>query len=246
MAAQASDETIHFGWFIPTFGDGQGYGDKDGRIPAGMDLFVDVAQAAEDAGFEFALVPVEVNCWEAWISCSMIAARTERLRLLVAARPGYIVPTLMAKMVTTFDQLGGGRVYINLIAGPGGAQHWSGSNPPYGVPLTVWTDPEAPVSELVIAIRRTGGAEEVQRLEIESTGLQRLYWGLTETPPEVAGGRGGRGGGGRGGRGRGGRGGVRIEAGTFEAAIVRGAPGAGVALTPWRSFQVRPLPASGG
>jgi len=130
--------------------------------------------------------------------------------------------------------------------GPGGAQHWSGSNPPYGVPLTVWTDPEAPVSELVIAIRRTGGAEEVQRLEIESTGLQRLYWGLTETPPEVAGGRGGRGGGGRGGRGRGGRGGVRIEAGTFEAAIVRGAPGAGVALTPWRSFQVRPLPASGG
>ena len=120
--ALSDSEPIHFGWFIPTFGDGQGYGDMDGRIPAGMDLFVDVAQAAEDAGFEFALVPVEVNCWEAWISCSMIAARTERLRLLVAARPGYIVPTLMAKMVTTFDQLSGGRVYINLIAGPGGAQ----------------------------------------------------------------------------------------------------------------------------
>ena len=122
MAAEPGDETIHFGWFIPTAGDGEGFGVLEGRVPPGMDLFMDVAQAAEDAGFEFALVPVEVGCWEAWIVCSMIAARTKRLRLLVAARPGYIVPTMMAKMVSTFDQLTGGRVYVNLIAGPGGAQ----------------------------------------------------------------------------------------------------------------------------
>ena len=120
--AQANDKTIHFGWFIPTTGDGVGFGTREGRIPAGMNLFMDVAEAAENAGFEYALVPVEVNCWEAWISCSMVAARTEKLKLLVAARPGYIVPTMMAKMVTTFDQLTGGRVYVNLIAGPGGAQ----------------------------------------------------------------------------------------------------------------------------
>jgi alkanesulfonate monooxygenase len=67
-------------------------------------------------------VPVEVGCWEAWITCSMIAAHTKRLKPLLAARPGYIVPTMMAKMVSTFDQLSGGRVSINLIAGPGGAQ----------------------------------------------------------------------------------------------------------------------------
>ncbi len=119
---QTATESIHFGWFVPTAGDGRGFGDLDGRIPAGMDLFMDVALAAEDAGFEFVLVPVEVGCWEAWIVCSMIAARTTKLTTLLAARPGYIVPTMMAKMITTFDQLSGGRVSINLIAGPGGAK----------------------------------------------------------------------------------------------------------------------------
>ena len=122
MAAEPGDETIHFGWFVPTSGDGEGFGVLEGRIPPGMDLFMDVAQTAEDVGFEFILVPVEVGCWEAWIVCSMIAARTTKLRTLVAARPGYIAPTMMAKMVSTFDQLSGGRVYVNLIAGPGGAQ----------------------------------------------------------------------------------------------------------------------------
>ena len=120
--APTAGEAIHFGWFIPTAGDGRGYGDREGQIPPGIDLFMDVAQAAEDAGFEFALVPVEAGCWDAWIVCSMIAARTNRLKLLVAARPGYILPTMTAKMVTTFDQLTAGRVYINLIAGPGGAK----------------------------------------------------------------------------------------------------------------------------
>ncbi len=37
--------------------------------------------------------------------------------MLVAARPGYIMPTQMARMIAAFDQLSQGRVYINLIAG---------------------------------------------------------------------------------------------------------------------------------
>ena len=111
--------SLRFGWFIPTYGDASTlvpHEDAD-QIAPGIELFGDVAQAAERAGFDYALVPVAVACWEAWISCSMIAARTEKLKLLVAARPGYIVPTMMAKMISTFDQLTKGRVYINLIAG---------------------------------------------------------------------------------------------------------------------------------
>jgi alkanesulfonate monooxygenase len=117
-----TDELLHFGWFIPTSGDTRVFGDRSEAEPPSMQLFSEVARAAEAAGFEFALVPIEVGCWEAWVTCSMIAAQTERLTPLVAARPGYIVPTLMAKMVTTFDQLTGGRISLNLIAGPGGAQ----------------------------------------------------------------------------------------------------------------------------
>jgi alkanesulfonate monooxygenase len=39
--------------------------------------------------------------------------------MLVAARPGLIQPTQMAKMIATFDQMSGGRLRVNLIAGGG-------------------------------------------------------------------------------------------------------------------------------
>ncbi|WP_433505540.1 LLM class flavin-dependent oxidoreductase [Pseudonocardia halophobica] len=109
--------TIEFGWFIPTWGDTTAFGRPDAEIEPGMELFSDVAQKAEDAGFEYLLVPVQTNCWDAYITCAMIAARTTRIAPLVAARPGFVAPTVMAKMLSTFDQLSGGRVRVNLIAG---------------------------------------------------------------------------------------------------------------------------------
>jgi alkanesulfonate monooxygenase len=110
---------IEFGWFIPTYGDSRKVGDPGAMIPPSAELFGRVAHAAESAGFDYALVPVATECWEAWITTAMLAARTTRLKLLCAARPGLIAPTVMAKMVATFDQLSGGRVYVNLIAGGG-------------------------------------------------------------------------------------------------------------------------------
>lgn len=113
---------IKLGWFIPTSGDTAAFGVPEQTYAPSLEHFVAVARAAEDAGFSYALVPVQTYCYEAWVTCSMISAKTERLVMLVAARPGYIQPATMAKMVSTFDQLSDGRIYINLIAGPGGAE----------------------------------------------------------------------------------------------------------------------------
>ena len=71
------------------------------------------------------LVPVQTACWEAWISSAMMVARSNAIRMLVAARPSYINPVLLAKMITTFDQLSGGRICINLIAGHSEAENAS-------------------------------------------------------------------------------------------------------------------------
>lgn len=119
MATEASvlEDDLHFGWYIPTSGDTSAFGVPEASIAPDLDMFTRVARAVENAGIEFALVPVVVSCYEAWISCAMMSARTERLKMLVAARPGYILPQLTAKMVSTFDQLSKGRVYVNLIAG---------------------------------------------------------------------------------------------------------------------------------
>ncbi len=111
---------VEFGWFIPTYGDGASVtGRIEEMVPPSNDLFVRVAAAAENAGFEYVLVPVATACWEAWISTAMIIPQTSKIDMLVAARPGVIAPTVMAKMISTFDQLSGGRVRINLIAGGG-------------------------------------------------------------------------------------------------------------------------------
>ena len=107
--------TVDFGWFLPTMGDSEVIGPP--TRPASLEYLVQVAEAAEDAGFTFALVPVGTTCQDAWLASAVVAGRTERLRFLVAMRPGFIAPTVAAKMSNTLDQLTGGRVLINVVTG---------------------------------------------------------------------------------------------------------------------------------
>ena len=107
---------LEFGWFLPTRGDTDDYGDPL-KIPAGMEMFSRVAKAAEAAGFEYMLIPVGHQCWDAWMTGALMIGVTQKMRMLVAARPSYINPVLLAKMIATCDQLSGGRISVNLIAG---------------------------------------------------------------------------------------------------------------------------------
>jgi alkanesulfonate monooxygenase len=113
---------LEYGWFLPTAGDTRAFGVPEASIPAGVEMFDRVTQAAEDAGCEYILVPVQTLCWEAWMVSAMVAARSKTIKPLVAARPGYIQPALLAKMVSSLDRLTGGRVCINLIAGASDAE----------------------------------------------------------------------------------------------------------------------------
>ena len=113
---------LEFGWFLPTSGDTTCYGDRDAFVQPSAALFDRVVLAAEAAGFEYFLVPVAATCWEAWISSAMAVAKTKRIKALVAARPGYVSPVQLAKMGAAFDQLSGGRLSVNLIAGQSDAE----------------------------------------------------------------------------------------------------------------------------
>ncbi|MGE3914522.1 MAG: LLM class flavin-dependent oxidoreductase [Hyphomicrobiaceae bacterium] len=112
----ATARPIELGWFLPTRGDTDDYGDPL-KVPAGIEMFSRVAKAAEAAGFEYMLIPVGHQCWDAWMTGALMIGQTSRLRMLVAARPSYINPVLLAKMISTCDQLSGGRIAVNLIAG---------------------------------------------------------------------------------------------------------------------------------
>ena len=113
---------LEFGWFLPTRGDTDDYGDPL-KIAAGADMFERVAVAAEAAGFEYMLIPVGHQCWDAWMTGAAMIGRTKSMRMLIAARPSYIHPVLLAKMISALDQLSGGRVSINLIAGQSEAEN---------------------------------------------------------------------------------------------------------------------------
>jgi alkanesulfonate monooxygenase len=108
---------LEIGWYLPTSGDTISYGDPAGQVAPSAELFGRVAEAAESAGFTYMLVPVASACWDAFIASAFVAARTRALTMLVAARPGYVHPVQLAKMIAAFDQLSQGRVAVNLIAG---------------------------------------------------------------------------------------------------------------------------------
>ena len=113
-----------FHWFLPTSGDGDQIGSAtvaagaaDHPRPATLDYLTEVARAAEDGGFTAALTPVGAGCPDPWIVCSAIAARTSRLRFLVAFRTGFALPTLIAQQAAAFQELTGGRLALNAVTG---------------------------------------------------------------------------------------------------------------------------------
>lgn len=112
----SEQEEIRFGWFLPTAGDGRYVGIEPERQPT-LEYLIKVAQAAEQGGCDFVLIPTGGACLDAWVVGSAIASHTSTLRPLVAIRPGLVAPVLAARMGAALDQLSGGRAMINVVTG---------------------------------------------------------------------------------------------------------------------------------
>ena len=112
-----TDSPLEFGWFLPTAGDTTAYGVPEAGVDVTPEYLGKVAKTAEESGFDYILIPVDRACWEAYITGAFITANTSRISSLIAARPGYINPVLLAKMISAFDQMSSGRICVNLIAG---------------------------------------------------------------------------------------------------------------------------------
>lgn len=109
--------SIRFSWFTPTNGDGAHIGLKKPEREPELDYLIRVAQTAEQAGFDGILVPVGTPFLDSWMVGSALVHHTKRIRPLIAIRPGFIAPSLSAKMAATLDQFSGGRIDINIVAG---------------------------------------------------------------------------------------------------------------------------------
>jgi len=123
---QGAAAALRFHWFLPTNGDGRdivggGHGAATGAAgpirPATLQYLGQIARGAEQLGFEGALTPTGAWCEDAWLATAMLAGVTERLKFLVAFRPGQVSPTLSAQMASTFQRLSGGRLLLNVVTG---------------------------------------------------------------------------------------------------------------------------------
>ena len=115
--------SLTFHWFLPTYGDSRnliagGHGTSmSGDRPATLRYLNQVAAAAEQAGFESVLTPTGAWCEDAWLTTAMLVQETEKLKFLVALRPGLMSPTLAAQMAATFQWQSDGRLLLNVVTG---------------------------------------------------------------------------------------------------------------------------------
>jgi alkanesulfonate monooxygenase len=104
-------------WFLPTFSDGRYLGTATGARTATYSYLRQIAQAVDDLGFSGALLPTGRSCEDAWVVASSLIAATQRMRFLVAIRPGLVSPSAAARTAATFDRISNGRLLINVVTG---------------------------------------------------------------------------------------------------------------------------------
>lgn len=104
-------------WYLPTEGDGPYLGTQERRRAGSFGYLRDIAQAADRVGFKGVLLPTGKFCEDAWIVAAALLPLTERLRFLVALRPGSGSPGLFARHAATLDRIGRGRTLLNVVVG---------------------------------------------------------------------------------------------------------------------------------
>lgn len=111
-----------FFWFLPSSGDGRHLLPRAHFRPITLDYAQQIAKAADTLGYDGMLLPTGVGCEDAWITAASLIPTTERLKFLVALRPGIVTAPVAAHMAETFDRLSGGRLILNVVAGGSSAQ----------------------------------------------------------------------------------------------------------------------------
>jgi alkanesulfonate monooxygenase len=78
----------------------------------------DISRAHDEGGFDRVLVGYGAVAPEGWAVAASVLQCTRRLKVLVAHRPGFVQPVVLARMAATLDHLtGGGRIAVHFITG---------------------------------------------------------------------------------------------------------------------------------
>jgi FMNH2-dependent dimethyl sulfone monooxygenase len=141
---------MRYGYWLPVFG-GWLRNVADEKMEASWAYVKRLAQRSEEIGFDLTLIAelnlndikgVHAPSLDAWSTAAALAAVTERLELMVAVRPTFHLPALLAKQAANIDHISGGRVSLNVVS-----SWWADEARKYGVAFEQHDDRYARTSE---------------------------------------------------------------------------------------------------
>ena len=141
---------MRFGYWLPVFG-GWLRNVEDEGMEASWDYVRRLAQRSEQIGFDLTLVAelnlndikgVDAPSLDAWSTAAALAAVTERLEIMVAVRPTFHAPALLAKQAANIDRISGGRLSLNVVS-----SWWATEARKYGVQFDEHDDRYARTAE---------------------------------------------------------------------------------------------------
>jgi len=142
------------------------------------------AIAHETAGFDRILIGQTATWPDGLATAGYIASVTSRLRFMVAHRPGFVAPTMAARMFATLDQVSAGRAGVHIITGASDAetqcdgdfltkdQRYLRSREYVGILRAIWSSP-APIDHAGACYRFNGGFAPVKPLQAAIP----VFWG---------------------------------------------------------------------
>lgn len=141
---------MRYGYWMPVFG-GWLRNVPDEGMEASWNYVKKLAQRSEEIGFDLSLVAelnlndikgVDAPSLDAWSTAAALTAVTNTLELMVAVRPTFHNPALLAKQAANIDRIGGGRLSLNVVS-----SWWAGEAKKYGVQFDEHDDRYARTAE---------------------------------------------------------------------------------------------------
>ena len=127
---------MRYGYWLPIFGGWLRNVADEGMQPT-WDYVRRLAQRSEKIGYDLTLVAelflndikgIDAPALDAWSTAAGLAAVTETLELMVAVRPTFHSPAMLAKQAANIDQISAGRLALNVVS-----SWWSDEARRYGV-----------------------------------------------------------------------------------------------------------------
>ncbi len=115
---------MRFGYWLPMFGGWLRNVDDEG-MEASWEYVSRLARRSEEIGFDLTLLAelnlndikgMDAPSLDAWSTAAALAAVTRRLELMVAVRPTFHEPALLAKQAANIDRISQGRLSLNVVS----------------------------------------------------------------------------------------------------------------------------------